>query len=112
MILTDYDHEIINAIVERIDMLRAEHGYSVYQLALKANIPENTLKHIYKKKNYPNFYTIQRICEAFEMSASEFFLFDSSTVKFTKAEIDLLRDYEKLSAESRALLCELVKHMK
>lgn len=52
MILTDYDYEVINAIVERIDRLRTEHGYSVYQLAQRANIPENTLKHIFKKKNY------------------------------------------------------------
>ena len=46
------------------------------------------------------------------MTASEFFMFDSASVKFTKAEIDLLHDYEKLSVQSRAILCELVKHMK
>ena len=112
MILTDYDYEVINAIVERIDRLRTEHGYSVYQLAQRANIPENTLKHIFKKKNYPNYYTIHRICEAFGMTAAESFMFDSASVKFTKAEIDLLHDYEKLSVQSRAILCELVKHMK
>lgn len=112
MKITDYDYEIICAIVDRIDRLRTEQGYSVYQLALKANIPENTLKHIYKKQNYPNFYTIQRLCEAFEITASEFFLYDTASAKFSKAEIDLLHDFEKLTPESRAVLCELIKHMK
>lgn len=112
MKITNYDHDIISAIVDRIDRLRTEHGFSVYQLAMKANIPENTLKHIYKKQNYPNFYTIQRICEAFEITAAEFFLYETASVKFSKAEIELLHDFEKLKPESRAVLCELIKHMK
>lgn len=112
MYITDYDFQIISAIVDRIDRLRTECGFSVYQLALKASIPENTLKHIYKKKNYPNFYTIQRLCEAFEITPSEFFLYDTGSVKFSKAEIELLHDFEKLSPRSRQLICDLVKHMK
>lgn len=112
MKITEYDQKIICAIVDRIDGLRTEHGYSVYQLAQKANIPENTLKYIFKRQNYPNFYSIQRICEAFEMTASEFFLYDTALAKFSKTEIELLHDFERLTPESKALLRELVKHMK
>lgn len=112
MKITNYDYDTISAIVDRIDRLRTEHGFSMYQLAMKANIPENTLKHIYKKQNYPNFYTIQRICEAFEITAAEFFLYETSSVKFSESEIELLHNFGKLKPESQAVLCELIKHMK
>ena len=54
MILTDYDRELINGIVQRIDFLRAEQELTMYQLALRANMSENSLKFIYKKQSYPN----------------------------------------------------------
>ena len=53
MILTDYDRELINGIVQRIDFLRAEQELTMYQLALRANMSENSLKFIYKKQSYP-----------------------------------------------------------
>ena len=112
MKITNYDYNIISAIVDRIDKLRTEHGFSMYRLAMKANIPKNTLKHIYKKQSYPNFYTIQRICEAFEITAAEFFLYETTSAKFSESEIELLHDFEKLKPESRAVLRELIKHMK
>ena len=46
------------------------------------------------------------------MTASEFFLYDTALAKFSKAEIELLHDFERLTPESKALLRELVKHMK
>ena len=46
------------------------------------------------------------------MTASEFFLYDTALAKFSKAEIELLHDFERLEPESKALLCELVKRMK
>ena len=52
MILTDYDRELINGIVQRIDFLRAEQELTMYQLALRANMSENSLKFIYKKQSY------------------------------------------------------------
>lgn len=51
MILTDYDRELINGIVQRIDFLRAEQELTMYQLALRANMSENSLKFIYKKQS-------------------------------------------------------------
>ncbi len=40
------------------------------------------------------------------------FLYKTASVNFSKAEIELLYDFEKLNPESRAVLCELIKHMK
>ena len=40
------DQQTINRIIERIDSLRTERGWSVSGLALEANLSENTLKHL------------------------------------------------------------------
>ena len=112
MILTDYDREIINGIVQRIDLLRCEQGLTMYQLALRANMSENSLKFIYKKQSYPNIYSLYKLCEALDISMSDFFLFDKKGVRFSKTELELLQNFEKLSSKSKALMLELSVQLK
>ena len=111
MILTDYDRELINGIVQRIDFLRAEQELTMYQLALRANMSENSLKFIYKKQSYPNINSLYKICEALGISMSDFFLFEHGGARFTKTELELLRNYEALTPEAKMLLLELSKHL-
>ena len=67
------EQELINEIVDRIDMLRVESGYSIYELANKSDTSINTIKYLYKKKSLPTIRTIFGICEAFDMPVWMFF---------------------------------------
>ena len=62
-----YELQQIEELVERIDKLRVEHNYSIYELAVRSGLSVNTIKYLYKKKSFPNIRTIYSICEAFEI---------------------------------------------
>ncbi len=112
MPLTDYNQHFIRTVVSRIDQLRVERGYSISKLSEEANLSENTLKYVYKKKSFPTLQTLLHLCRAFGISLWQFFLFQEVPLQFSFEEFDLLKNYEKLSEHSRRLIAELVKYMK
>lgn len=60
-------------IVEKIQKLREEKGYTMNSFAIKAGISYANYYRIENKKTDMNVQTLQRICNALEMSMSEFF---------------------------------------
>ncbi len=111
MIITEYEQNLINFIVDRVDSLRVEQNYSIYELAQKADVSENTLKGIYKRKGFPNVFTIYRLCQAFEITVSEFFLTDENSKAFTKKELELLAIFNNLSPKAQDALLEISRYL-
>lgn len=112
MDITNNYQESIDRIVLRIDRLRVGCGYSVYELSHKAELSENTLKHIYKRSSFPTLPTLHRLCNAFDIPLWQFFLFEEANVFFSKDEFELLHRYEKLSSHNKALLLDIAKNLK
>lgn len=108
---TDDERQMIRDIVDRIDALRVENGFTIYELAQRSNLSLNTLKAIYKKESYPNTLTVIRICEAVGVSVADFFLFGNPAGKFSKAEIELIRQYERVTQESALALLEIARNL-
>ena len=102
----------INELVDRIDKLRVEHNYSIYELALKSDVSINTIKYIYKKKGYPNIRTLYNICEAFEIPIWFLFFKDNTDLYLSKTEYELVTNFKNLSPTSKRLVLEISKNMK
>jgi DNA-binding XRE family transcriptional regulator len=100
--------QIINAIIDRIDALRIDCGYSIRKLAKLSAIPEATLKTLLARKYCPKITTIYKLCDAFGISVSQFFLFPNHIVNFSKAELDLLNNLRKLTDEQREAVFNIV----
>ncbi len=101
----------INELVQRIDELRVERGFSIYELALKSGTSINTIKYLYKKQSFPNIRTIYNICEAFEIPIWMLFFKTDDNLYLSKSEILLVNNFEKLSYTSKRLLLELSENM-
>ena len=93
------DQQTINRIIERIDSLRTERG-----LALEANLSENTLKHLYKRKTYPTLQTLYRISAALGYPLWQLLAFDNKAYTLSAQERELLNAYNRLSPRHRELL--------
>ncbi len=93
--------QIIRDIIDRIDALRYECGYSINKLAEAADIPESTLKSILSRKICPKILTIYKLCSAFGIAVWQFFLFPNNIIAFTKEKIDLLNRIDKLTFEQK-----------
>jgi len=104
--------EPIGKLVDRIDSLRVENDFSIYELALKSDVSINTIKYLYKKKSFPNISTLYNICEAFEIPIWTLFCDESEFSNLTKKKFLLINNYDKLSETSKRLLIELSENLK
>lgn len=76
-----------HSIPNRITELCQQRGWSYYKLAQKAGFQQANLNSILKGKNLPTLYTISKICEALDISLSDFFkssFFDNTLVSTTQ----------------------------
>lgn len=62
-----------HSIPNRITELCQQKGWSYYKLAQEAGFQQANLNSILKGKNLPTLYTISKICDALDISLSDFF---------------------------------------
>lgn len=107
----EYEDEI-KEIVGRIDKLRVEYGYSIYELAQRAGVSINTIKYVYRKNSLPSLQTIFRISEAFDIPVWQLFYCNENGLFFSKSEITLVKNYENLPEQCRKILLDVSEHLK
>ena len=66
-------------ILDKIDALRKERGWSVNNLAMEAILTQSTLNNLYTRKTEPKLSTLRAICSAFGISLAEFFAEEETT---------------------------------
>ena len=63
-------------ITERITALRLERKWSEYQLAEKSGITQSTISSWSRQNAVPSIQNLEKICNAFQITLSQFFLED------------------------------------
>ncbi|MGN0788231.1 MAG: helix-turn-helix domain-containing protein [Candidatus Onthoplasma sp.] len=94
-------------ILTKIDRLRIEKGWTIYQLAQNANISQSTLSNMTARKTLPSISTLQKICEAFNMTLSEFF---SEETENSQNDL-LLQKFNKLSKADQQAILHIISRM-
>ncbi|MBE5925467.1 MAG: helix-turn-helix transcriptional regulator [Lachnospiraceae bacterium] len=96
-------------ILKRINQLRVERGWSEYQLSVKADITQSTISSWYRKNMLPSIPSIQKICNAFDITMSQFFIEDSDmTTTITPQQKRLLAYSAKLEPEQMDALLKFL----
>ncbi len=94
-------------VLERIDELRHERGWSVNNLAMEAMITQSTLNNLYTRRTEPKLSTLRALCDAFGISLSEFFSYETEEKK--NEEEELWQLVSSLSPAQKKSLTEWVK---
>lgn len=94
-------------ILERIDTLRKERGWSINNLAMEAMLTQSTVNNLYVRGAEPKLSTLRAICGAFGISLAEFFSEDTDPV-----EDELKRRVNALSANQKKALLVLLRDIK
>ena len=92
-------------ILEKIETLRKEKGWSINYLAMESGLTQSTLSNLYSRNSEPKISTLRAICGAFGITLSEFF-------KEEENEDELIRRVKCLSSENRKALLQIVKNLK
>ena len=96
-------------VIEKIERLRNERGWSINNLAMEAEITQSTLNNIYGRHSEPKLSTLRAICDAFGITLSEFFE-DEADDRDDDGE--LVRRVCSLSQEQKTALLTLLRSIK
>ena len=96
-------------INKKIEKLRFQRGWSMYELAQEAGITQSTLSSMIKRGNPPKIDTLQSICEAFGITLAQFFTEDEELEALSKDEKELISCYRKIPESKQKALLDLLK---
>ncbi len=96
-------------ILNEISQLRMKRNWSEYELAKNAGIPQSTISTWYRKKQIPSIPSLEKVCQGFGITLSQFFAEDDEAVFLTAEEREVLENWGSLTAKQRALFLELFK---
>lgn len=93
-------------ILNRIEELRIAKGWSMYKLCNEADLTPSTITNMFSRGTYPSIPTLINICNALEISLSDFFGENNSN--FSEEEYLLIKDYRKLNKKQKSAIKQLI----
>ena len=98
-------------VLEKITELRKQKNWTEYQLAEHSGLAQSTISSWYRKQMLPTIPSLIKICDAFGITISQFFLENNEeSVYLTEQQTALLKASTKLNSEQyNALLNFLEK---
>lgn len=98
-------------ILSAITQYRLERGWSEYQLAEHSGLPQTTISSWYRKNALPSIPSLEKICNAFDITISQLFAEDDDPITLTPAQKKLLESWSKLSKEQQMIVSQLIDSM-
>lgn len=96
-----------NYIIMRMRQLMAERNWTIYKLAKESKLPYSSLNNIFVRETIPSVYTLERICNGFQITLSQFFNSDESVISsqdmLNSDERVLINQFRKLNKDEKKL---------
>jgi len=96
-------------VINKIEELRKERNWSVNYLANEALLTQSTLSSMFLRNTPPKLEVLQCLCNAFNISLSQFFLEDENMEVVTPEEKKLLNSYRNLPDDKKQALYNLLR---
>lgn len=98
-------------VLDRIVELRNERNWTEYQLAEKSGLTQSTISSWYRKDLSPSIPSLEKICNAYDITMSQFFLEDSTTTDLTPIQMELIESSHKLDAQQMERLIRFIQSL-
>ena len=102
---------MLNDILTTIAIYREARGWSEYQLAEHSGLPQSTISSWYRKNLIPTLPSLQKICDAFGITLSQFFAEGDADVSLTTSQKNLLKSWSRLNLEQQNAIIRLIETM-
>lgn len=99
-------------IIEKIDKLRIERGWSINNLAMEAMLTQSTLNNLYIRKTEPKISTLRALCSAFGITLAEFFSDEQLTEENDTIEEEIIQNLPKLNYKQKTVILDMIKLIK
>ncbi|MCQ2450616.1 MAG: helix-turn-helix transcriptional regulator [Clostridia bacterium] len=91
-------------VLDRILELRLERGWSEYRLSEESGISQTTISSWFRKQICPTIPSLEKICDAYNITLAQFFDDSCSCVSLTKKQSAVLQHFNALSKEKQDAL--------
>lgn len=102
----------LNQTLLKIQSLLAERNWTIYKLSKESKIPYSSLNSLFLKNNQPTIATLEKICEGFHITMSDFFSdntpFCYETYDISKEELDMIHQIRSLNKHDHKLLLDFL----
>ena len=88
-------------VLEKVKNMQEERGWSTYKLAMESGLTQSTLSNMFARGTCPTVDTLEKICDAFGITLSEFFEESDRKTHVSKEELELLRKYRALTVKEK-----------
>lgn len=98
-------------IYTKVDTLRKERGWTIYQLAMNAGVATTTIYNWRDRLSSPSLSLLDAVCSAFQITVIDFLLDDDETMALTDEQKEVVRLWNALSKEQKKSIVNLMKSM-
>jgi len=103
--------DTLKNILEIITKNREAQHWTEYQLAEKSGLPQSTISSWYRKNMTPSFASLEKICQAFGLTLSQFFQDGEKLIFVTREDRGLLERWSYLTAEQKQAVRQILDKM-
>ena len=96
-------------INKKIEKLRLDRNWSIYELAQESGITQSTLTSMLKRGNPPKIDTLSCLCEAFGITLAQFFMEDENLEFLSEEEKELVKAFRNLPKDKQKSLILLIQ---
>ena len=98
-------------VLNQITYYRLQKGWTEYQLATKSGLTQSTISSWYRKDLVPSIPSLEKICNAFGITLSQFFSENETPYALTDIQKQLLDASTVLTEEQQLSLIEFIKKL-
>lgn len=95
---------------ERLLQLLQERNWTHYELSKKSGLAQSTIANVFARNTVPSVATLEKICNAFQITLSQFFAeSEDSLVEITADQKELFDLWLGLTVEQRDVLLQMAR---
>ena len=91
-------------ILDKIKLLCAKNNFSLYKLSNESGVPLSTITSLFSNGSFPSIPTLLKICTAFHITLSDFFLLEETPEYILEEHRILINKYETLNITQKQYL--------
>lgn len=96
-------------VLEQITYYRKKKNWTEYQLAEESGLTQSTISSWYRKNMLPSIPSLEKICNAFGITLSQFFSTEDDDLSLTNLQRELLNEANRLTKDQQRTLIEFFK---
>lgn len=98
-------------ILKKITKLRMERNWTEYELAKNSGLTQSTISTWYRKNQVPTLPTLEKVCNGFGITLSQFFAEGDDLVCLTSEQQKMLNNWSALSTSQQEIIMALLENM-